>query len=437
MKSPRIDSRQRNCGVREHRAAMTESDDRDSPDGAAKPQTTELRLRDRLLGTLRRADDWIHERIGPVRILFVSSEAYGFSCQAPVIRALRDYPKVVVRVTVPPTRGAASIDCADNDDLDVFQAHYMPPSRARYAKWHMVVSAHLNSFHPVRQALRVYMHHGPGFGIMGTKSFVASKCDVFLGLSNQERIWFERASPGLFGPHRAFFPIGFPKTDGLVNRRYDRARVLANLRLPDRPTILIASHWKPYGLLRSLGEEPCVRLAASFPDFNVIQTGHPWLWEGGHDIDPSWQQAMQCSLAAVAGTSANARFAPTSFVEPLLAASDVLVADQSSVLTSYSLLDRPILFFDNPEFSFANARIGDLYRSASIGFADSAPLPGAVREALASPSVLAPGRRALRDFFFANPGCAASVAARTLVGIGALSSTRSPQWPRITRLSAS
>ena len=47
----------------------------------------------------RDLDDWVYERIGPVRVLFIVSDPYGFACQTPVIRELLKFPSVLVRVT--------------------------------------------------------------------------------------------------------------------------------------------------------------------------------------------------------------------------------------------------------------------------------------------------------------------------------------------------
>lgn len=398
----------------------------------------------RAFGGLKRAliefgrdlDDRLCERSARVHVLFAVTDEYAFACHAPVIRALRACEDVRVRATVLSSRGGTRVGAGAGADGELLASVHVPPGRARLAKWHLVISSHLNAFYPARHALRVYMHHGPGFGILGNKTAIAMNNDVFFGLSQAERLWFERLRPGIFGVDRAFFPIGFPKSDALVRGDYDRAATLAALGLRPRPTILITSHWKPAATLRTLADAPLRLLAAAMPQYNVIQTGHPWLWEPNRDVDPAWQRALVDGLRAVERTHPNARFVQTSFVEPLLAAADLLVADHSSVVTSFSLTDRPIAFFDHPRMEFAIPEFHRLFRDAGHAFTCAEELVPACTAALAEPAARAAGRKAMRETFYANPGRAAEAAARTIRAIGRVSSVRSPAWQRVLALSA-
>ncbi|GAB4178062.1 MAG: hypothetical protein OHK0026_06540 [Rhodocyclaceae bacterium] len=393
------------------------------------------RLRDSVLAAARRADDAIAERVGSTRMLFVFGEPYAFSCQAGVIRELLGGSGILVRTTTAGNKRPAELVFSDPRDREIFARLHVPASRARYAKWHMIVQTHIGGFHPARNALRVYMHHGPGFGILGAKTFAAARCDVFLGLSEREREWFDTVAPDLFARHRAFFPIGFPKSDALVRGAYDAARTLARLGLPARRTILITSHWKTGSTLRVLMEQPLRALAAAMPDANVIQTGHPWLWEPNRDIPAEWQRELMERIRCVESAHPNARFVRTGDVEPLLGAADLLVGDYSSVMTTYSLTDRPIVFFDNPQVEFYLPAFRDLFRNACHVFSQPADLVPACLAALAQPQARAGGRRAMRETFYANPGHAAQEAARVLAAIGSVCSVHSPKWQRVIELS--
>jgi arylsulfatase A-like enzyme len=383
-----------------------------APKGAPtdKPQHTSPvtrldSLRNTLLSTLRRLDDWIYTRLARhARVLFVLSDGYGFACQAPVIRALLNYPDVVVRTTTDRGQQIGEVEFASPSDRELFVSLYVSTQRARLMKWHMVVDTHMNGFYPARNALRAYMHHGPGFGIMGNKTAIIEQCDIFFGLSDVEHQWFERLNPGIFGGRRTFIPVGFPKNDALSRGEFDRAAILESLGLPDRKTLLITSHWQEQSTLRRLGFEPFQKLAAAFPEFNVIQTGHPWLWQANRKVSAAWQEELLKSIHEVEADYTNARFVQTSDVESLLAVADLLVGDYSSVMTSYSLLDRPIVFFNDPEFQFSIAELKQVFIEAAHSFSDMEGLLPACIDALNNPEAKFVGRRTMRQTFYNNEG---------------------------------
>ncbi len=100
----------------------------------------------------------------------------------------------------------------------------------------------------------------------------------------------------------------------------------------------------------------------------------------------------------------NARFVQTSDVESLLAVADLLVGDYSSVMTSYSLLDRPIVFFNDPEFQFSIAELKQVFIEAAHSFSDMEGLLPACIDALNNPEAKFVGRRTMRQTFYNNEG---------------------------------
>lgn len=373
------------------------------------------RLRTTFLSALRRLDDWVYTRLaGHARVLFVLSDGYGFACQAPVIRALLNYSDVVVRTTTDRGQPIEEVEFASPSDQEIFVSLFVSTRRARLMKWHMVVDTHLNSFYPARNALRAYMHHGPGFGIMGNKTAIIEQCDIFFGLSDVEHQWFERLNPGIFGGRRTFIPVGFPKNDALSRGEFDRVAILQSLGLPDRKTLLITSHWQEQSTLRRLGCGPFQKLAAAFPEFNVIQTGHPWLWQANHKVSANWQKELLKGINTVEAKHNNARFVQTSDVESLLAVADLLVGDYSSVMTTYTLLDRPIVFFNDPEFQFSIPELKMVFMGASHSFHDLSTLVAACDSALSQPDARLEGRRRMRQTFYANEGHSAEYMAEII-----------------------
>jgi hypothetical protein len=404
------------------------------PHGNGKPQAGTspwpIRLRGGLLRLLRNADDWLFESLTRERrVLFVLSDGYGFACQAPVIREMQQQQGVMVRTTTDRGQDVSRIEFANAQERRLFGELQISTRRARMSKWHIVVDTHMNAFYPARNALRVYMHHGPGFGILGNKLAIIKQCDIFCGLSLIERDWFERLEPGIFNDKRLFMPVGFPKNDALYNGEYDRAALLRQLGLPDRATILITSHWQTPSTLRRLNDAPFRLLAHAFPNHNVIQTGHPWLWQPNHNVPGEWQLALLEHMHEIEATCPNAKFIQTSDVEALLAITDLLVGDYSSVMTTYSLLDRPIVFFNDPEFSFTIPALKQVFIDAAHTFERIEYLESSCVEALAHPAAKASGRANMRETFYANEGRSAGYMAEALLELGNLCSTNSPLWP--------
>ncbi len=372
-------------------------------------------LRHTLLKTMRHMDDWFYTRLSVrPRVLFVLSDGYGFACQAPVIRALLNYGNVVVRTISDRGQGVGEIEFACNADRSLYESLSMPTKWARLKKWHMVVDTHMNSFYPARSALRAYMHHGPGFGIMGNKTAIIEQCDIFFGLSETEHDWFERLNPGIFREKRRFIPVGFPKNDSLYRGEYDRRAILDQYGLSDRKTILITSHWQEQSTLRRVKHEAFRVLAAAFPDINVIQTGHPWLWQANRKVPKAWQEELLAGIEEVEARHPNARFIKTGDVESLLAIADLLVGDYSSVMTTYSLLDRPIVFFNDPEFEFSIPNLKQVFIDASYSFSDVDTLVQACRTAFSDPASRSTGRANMRRTFYANEGHSAEYMAKMI-----------------------
>jgi hypothetical protein len=388
----------------------------------------------------RTIDDWLHEQIKRkrCRILFVVCDGHGFASQAPVIQILRKYKYIDTCITTDRDFLPKDMTFLSDSDRQLFGELYVQYKKALLMKWDMYVNTHLNPFRPKRHALKVFMNHGTAYGNTGTMLPNAQGHDVFLGISCAQKNFFEMLEPGIFDTKRAFFPVGSTKADALVNGTYDRGEVLSTLGLPDRPTILITSHWAPHSTLSILGSQVMEEVSRSFPEYNVIQTGHPYLWTPNKNVDSAWSDQLVKDLRSVEETNKNAFFIYNLPVQFLLSISDLLIADQSSVMTMYSLLDRPIVFFDNPESrrkKIGKEQIMDLYIGASHTFPDISKLSSACIEAINNPNKYKRGRALLRDEFFSNLGKSSPVAAEVLSKICGVYSVKSRSWHNVIELS--
>src|SRR5581483_3767127 len=92
---------------------------------------------------------------------------------------------------------------------------------------------------------------------------------------------------------------------------------------------------------------------------------------------------------------------------PLLAASDVMVTDHSTIGFEFCLLDRPVIVFDTPDL-VAVARINEekvrQLRAAARVVTNEAALRCAVRDAVACPERQHEERLALGRRMFFDPG---------------------------------
>jgi len=200
--------------------------------------------------------------------------------------------------------------------------------------------------------------------------------------------------------------VGYPKVDALVNGRYDAAAVHAKLQLEmHRPTAIYAPTWSPASSLNIAGEAIVANLVAS--GFNVIVKLHDRSldpdtpkYSGGIDWRARFTQLHMPGRMA---------FVDTADASPLLAASDVMVTDHSSIGYEFCLLDRPLIVFDAPDLAavarISVARIEQL-RSAARVVCAAKDVGAAALDELAHRDRRAEARRALAREMFNEPGTA-------------------------------
>ena len=226
--------------------------------------------------------------------------------------------------------------------------------------------------------------------------------------------------------------VGYPKSDALLQGKFDRTAVLSELGLDaGRETILFAPAWDPGGSLRSFGEEVIEQLLA-VGNTNVIVKLHPVshtpessasyeFYTGG----VNWKERFR-------KYEDNPRFRHvTAFqVDPLLVAADLLVTDFSSVALEFVGLDRPIIYLDCPDYFENTLKLpgyqtdadyvknnprANAGRHVGIVVEHVSGLASAARDALANPGLNSSMRKELASMLLYNPGRAASVAASEIL----------------------
>jgi hypothetical protein len=200
-------------------------------------------------------------------------------------------------------------------------------------------------------------------------------------------------------------PIGFPKTDTLVKDKFDRAKLLERYGFDGlRPIVLYAPTGEAHNSLETMGAD-VIRNLSACDDFDLIIKPHDHPKDGVNFFE---------ILSRLEGP--HTKLAHEADVVPLLALSDVLITDASSVANEYTLLDRPIVFLDVPkllERSRASGAALDLVhwgRKGGITIDSAEDVVDAVRQQLVDGSRLSAMRRAIAADLFYNPGCAADAA---------------------------
>jgi CDP-glycerol:poly(glycerophosphate) glycerophosphotransferase len=200
--------------------------------------------------------------------------------------------------------------------------------------------------------------------------------------------------------------VGYPKVDALVNGSYDAAAMRRELQLdPGRPTAIYAPTWSTASSLHIAGEEIVRNLVDT--GFNVIVKLHD------RSLDPA-------NVSYSGGIDWRARFARMrqpgriAFSEaadssPLLAASDVMVTDHSSIGFEFYLLDRPLVIVEAPDLVRV-ARINPekvaLLRSAARVVESAGEVGLAAVDEIAHRDRRSAARRAIVREMFHEPGTA-------------------------------
>jgi hypothetical protein len=326
-----------------------------------------------------------------------------FAILAPVVERLNADPRIDLRFTSErPTDILAAASAAG------VSFRIQPRQTMEWRRVDLCVTA--DSWDPIR--LRRCLRRAHFFHGMAGKYDLDSPGHLPNGFNEFDRVAFVNADrmrryldTGVVKREAAVL-VGYPKVDALVNGCFDAAAVHARLQLEaGRPTAIYAPTWSPASSLHIAGPEIVHSLANA--GFNVIVKLHDRSldptdikYSGG--IDWRARFARICRPGCIALSEA----ADSS---PLLAASDVMVTDHSSIGFEFYLLDRPLVIFDAPDL-VAVARINPekvaLLRSAArvVRTADQVG-PAAVEEVAHRAARSAARNAVVRDMFY-EPGTA-------------------------------
>jgi hypothetical protein len=341
-------------------------------------------------------------RAGRRRVLISVRTAMHLAVLDPVARLLERDPRIDVRYIAERTGDERQIAGACGRTL-----RWLTPWRARVMRIDLLVTA--DPWSPptlLRCRRRVNFFHG-----VAGKYDLDSPGHLPAGFEQYDRVGFVNADrmrryleQGVIKPEAAVL-VGFPKIDALVNGAYDRAAVRGRLGLePQRRTAIYAPTWSPASSLHLAGEAIVASLVEA--GWNVILKPHARSLEpdekysGGID----WRQRLRA--VEVPGRVVLCEDGDAS---PLLAASDLMVTDHSTIGFEFCLIDRPVIVFEAPDLARV-ARINPeritALRSAARVVGDASTVGRAANEEMEHPERLRAERLAAARPLFHEPGSA-------------------------------
>lgn len=233
------------------------------------------------------------------------------------------------------------------------------------------------------------------------------------------------------------YDTGYPKSDDLLNGKYNRDDVLEELGLNKYlKTILYAPSWDEGLSLRAFGEEVVSKLL-EIKNINLIVKLHPISYcpEDGPNYEFYTGGINWIERFKKFETHKNFRHISSGSIDPYLSASDVMVTDLSSVALEFIMLDKPVIYIDCPEFfdktlkktysNFGNTTAeyvrndpkANAGRHVGLVINHLSELPESVERSLKSPDEFSSKRKKLAGQLIYNPGKGAEMAADTIIKI--------------------
>lgn len=397
-----------------------------------------------LTGSLRSLARWVvrtcFEHIGPVRVLFYVDSEIGFVNQEPLLRLLANDSRFSIGVC---TEEAETERAFSDGGLGTLFADYqLPVGKARKQVWHYVVTTSLITTWFRWDFIGVSLGHGSCVSnghaadeIWHCKTVADGAIGIaFLpGLGHYHAL-LETRPEILENKSKALFICGVSKLAELLKKGNRKDEFLQRLCLDSaRTTVLVSSHWSQMSFLRDIGVSGVRRLCERREMLNVIVTAHPKIWS--LKIADGFNGAeLLDKLRRLEAQFANLRVVQTGIPFDLMAASDFIVCDHSSIRVEYAHLGRPAALYRNANFVCQSTITDRLYREASEVFSDIAELDEAISRILSPNYDKSDEALVLARYFVADTDGTAGRIRDTLLQCGRVGSVRSTHWARVKKV---
>lgn len=354
------------------------------------------------------------------KILFNSRRIYFFEAHRTVIEKLIElgHSPVVAPMQFEQDELFRRHFMQNNYDIELMDAE-----EAAHEEWDLIVlSGRLYErqyLHPPK--LVFFGHGGTGGGNSpepyNLAAFALENMDAYLACSNGEIDHGEKINPGVW-ENKIVKTVGWPKLDRAINHREEiRKEMQQTLSLdPDKPTVVMTSHWHEASLLRTVGFGVLNELSSSSiirESYNVIVTVHPLLLS---DSRKAFGGRPEKLLRAFC-TAPHMYFYPADDSTSILASGDVFICDYSSIACEAAALGNPVIFYLSPDYSYSDKKLLKHTLEATFPLSIPAALPELIEKALNLDEKQKFQIKKLADYNYVNQGSATEAAALALVDI--------------------
>ncbi|TNE38063.1 MAG: hypothetical protein EP347_06720 [Alphaproteobacteria bacterium] len=413
-----------------------------------------MNLRKKILNTVRRWDDHLHEAWGPCRILFVISNEIGLASQLPVARILAKSPQFSVRFAFDSEE--SKLKGIGSGEQDFIEKRKVNRRLATFRKWHYVFHTDVNRFYCRRNAVHALLPHGSAFGntpksedrsLMKRdyRTYAVAQPQINLNLAVSRAsidFSFQIAAEIMSQRNKLHFAAGSPKTDQIFQRRNApdsdrRVQFLAEMGLsPDDHIILITSHWTENSLLRTLGLDFVRSIATAFPNYKIILFGHSILWDKTRRDLGSKILEMRRQSRSLLDEFSNIRVYRNHLnASQVIDIAELVIVDYSSIIVESCAWDKPLIRLVTPQIQFENQILAQIFDDAMINFDTVESCIEAINSYLFNGDNKKQARKVLVDYFLANQGTSAISIANIVMNAGKVSGMNSPGWKRLTEMS--
>ncbi|PCI70450.1 MAG: hypothetical protein COB26_02870 [Piscirickettsiaceae bacterium] len=395
-------------------------------------------MKKEVLGLLRGIDDAIFDNIGPIRLLFVIRNNIGYGCLIPLIRKTIEDGHFKVAVTL---EHDGCFDFPNDEESQIIKRKFfITTKRALYKKWHYALFTDRTNLYFRRHVTMVCTSHGVGFGNLDS---IGNSQDYWTRMAqavNMSLIFCNSEASREVLPNdsankdRCYLVTGMAKTDGIVNSKLDgieRKKTNECLKLRQGfKNVVIFSHWTEKSLLANFNAGDIERFCLKFPEYNFIIMGHQLLWKS-HDGSDRKNRLFD-ELKKLEQTHMNFSFVPgLSKTTGLLKIADFFIGDHSSFYIEACLTNKPIYFYDQPDFKFLMPEVGARFKNCAINFSSPSELIKKFSQNKDEPDSYEDNRKEVVDYFLYQLNFATNYIVKSLKEMGRSSGPESKSWNQV------
>ena len=370
-----------------------------------------------LIQTLKNIDDYCYRFSRSKSILFEVMNGFGYECQAPIIGALLDDPNVNISIT---TSALGDEELTQTYIMSSpYAHHFIPPKRAIWKKWDLVVCTDAQGVWYQRNHKTAYLQHGitgrGNYPYDGKHTIPDNKkyFDYFLASSPNIAHDCIKRMPQLTNKTDTRI-VGFPAMDPAFNKTNTTSTSTASLSFnADKPTLLFCSHWDEYSLLKTIGHD-VVSLLSQQHQYNVLLTAHPYNWDSEEILftdHKDWKKFFQGFTKLD-----DVHFIAEPNIIQWMPLIDLLISDHSSSSIECCAFNKPVFRYHNPRYPFNDTELSRLANKATQPFHSVKDLQLLLQEEILVSTHQAE-RKQLTQYCYVNPGTAAKVAAKEILTI--------------------